>query len=267
MEQETFYTFLTFKQHHSWLGHFISSRHGGYSKPPFNSLNIGLHVGDKDETVIENRKQLASMVGYQAGLSVFGNQTHSCTARIINQDDAGRGSFSTQSAFDQTDAFITQAKHVCLHVMMADCVPILIADIKTKTVAAIHAGWKGTVQQIALHTIHKMQKEFGCSPQDMIAGIGPSNGPCCYEIGQDVADEVLKMPGQDTSLLLSPSGEGKYIFNQWLANKQQLIMAGLPEKNIELMEVCTQCGHNDFFSSRFHKGHTGRFAAGIWIKQ
>lgn len=267
MGKESLYTFPLLDKYASWLGHFVSTRHGGYSHGAFQSLNIGLHVGDDDANVIKNRRALSEKAGYDYQKAVYGNQDHSCNIRIIESKDAGRGHDSTKDAFQSTDAFITNQPGICLNVMMADCVPVLIVDVRKKVVAAVHAGWRGTVQQITLHTVLKMQSQMDCNPQDLCALIGPSIGPCCYEVGEDVATGARGMRGQDVDEVLKADGHGKYIFDQWLANKQQLILGGISPSMIEISGICSCCNHEDFFSSRHDKGLTGRFSAGIWIKE
>lgn len=108
---------------------------------------------------------------------------------------------------------------------------------------------------------------FGSSPRDIIVGIGPSIGPCCYEVGPEVVAQVEKVLNNKKGPINNESPDGKGYFDLWEANKKQLVQMGIPEGNIEFAGICTYCNHNLFFSRRYQKGETGRFGAGIMIKR
>jgi YfiH family protein len=169
----------------------------------------------------------------------------------------GKGSKDYSSAIDNSDALITQHPDILLMVQVADCVPILLYDPVNKVIAAIHAGWKGTVKLIVEKTIKKMVDEFGSDPKDIIAGIGPSVGPCCYEVGKEVIHDAGNMKE-----FIDKRGR----FDLWRANESQLISQGLKRSNIKIASVCTMCNKDIYFSSRASGGNTGRFGAGIILK-
>jgi YfiH family protein len=247
------------------ITHFVSTRHGGVSDGAFASLNLGLGTQDRPLIVLQNRQILADAVGIPQQFFVLANQVHGTNVEIISNDRRGAGAFSRHNAIVSCDAMITNEPEICLFVMAADCVPLLFFDKVKLVIGAAHAGWRGTVKKMAANTIHKMQEHYGCSPKDIYVGIGPSIGPCCYNVGGEVIEEVLKTFGTTEGLINFENPNSAPIFDLWSANKLQLTQAGVPEENIEIAGVCTQCHHDDFFSSRYGKGVTGRFGAGIMI--
>jgi YfiH family protein len=136
----------------------------------------------------------------------------------------------------------------------ADCTPVLLADPKAGAVAAVHAGWRGSAVRAASAAVEALSEVFGSRPQDIVAGIGPAIGPCCYEVGQDVVDAFSDRP----ELFF----EGR--LDLWAANHQALVEAGVPAEQIEVAGICTQCESERFFSHRANGGQpAGRFAAVI----
>lgn len=246
------------------LAHFITTRTGGVSLPPYNSLNLGLHTNDNSDQVLANRSLLAEATGIAKENFLYASQVHSGDVKIIDSMAIENGILSQNP---RTDATITNLPCICLIVMVADCVPVLLFDPVKRVIAVIHAGWRGTVHQIASITVRTMAEHFGCDPADIIAGIGPSIGPCCYEVGEDVRDFVSQSFGTTEGYLIRKNVSPKPYFDLWYANHKQLTDNGLKSENIETSEICTQCHSDIFFSSRASGGVTGRFAAGICIKQ
>ncbi|TVQ91629.1 MAG: peptidoglycan editing factor PgeF [Bacteroidetes bacterium] len=248
------------------IDHFISSRAGGYSKGPFQSLNTGFHVGDNDWMVLQNRKKLAQVLGAELDQFTFCNQTHSCNIAVIDNFWKGSGSTDFSTAIPNTDGLVTNNRKIFITVQVADCVPILLYDPVKRVVASVHAGWKGTLRKALQAAVRQMMHTFGTNASDIIAGIGPSNGPCCYEVGEDVKSETIKSLGNTNQILKEHPEKNKYIFDQWHANFLQLKECGVPEGNIEIAGICSQCHSDTFYSSRFDNGITGRYAAGIMIR-
>ena len=259
------FQFETLLQHKEVL-HFVSGRHGGYSKGPFQSLNMGFHVGDSDWNVLQNRKKLAAAMDLELDQLTFANQTHSSNVAMVDASHKGAGSHDLQTAFANTDGLVTNVPGICLCVQVADCVPVLLYDPHQRVVAALHAGWRGTLKNIAKAGIKAMMYNYGCNPAHILAAIGPSNGPCCYQVGEDVKQEALRSFGDIRQIISPASQEGKYIFNQWRANFLQLVDFGVKEEHIETTSLCSHCHPQHFFSSRFDKGHTGRYSAGIMLR-
>ncbi len=247
--------------------HFISTRIGGFSSPPYNSLNLGFHVKDNPEMVLKNREQLALTLGIPSCNFTVSKQIHDCNVRIVTEDLRGSGSFHYQTAINEADAMVTDIPDVCLMVLQADCVPILFFDSKKKVIGIAHAGWRGTVRFIAQNTIRVLREKYRSSSSDILVGIGPSIGPCCYEVGTETFEQIKKAFHNGRGYIYQETSDDKGYFDLREANKMQLIQMGIPEKNIEISQVCTCCNHNLFFSYRHQHGETGRFGAGIMLNK
>jgi YfiH family protein len=246
------------------LFHFITTRAGGVSLPPYHSLNLGLHTADNSQLVRANRALLATGTGIAADKFLYASQVHSGDVLVVDEKAISNGVFSKPP---ETDAMITALPGICLMVMVADCVPVLLFDPVRKVSAAIHAGWRGTVQEITANAINAMVRNFGCKPSGIIAGIGPSIGPCCYEVGEEVNAIVAKKFNTTKGYLVSQQNTPKSHFDLWYANAKQLTDCGVKPENIETAELCTLCKPDILFSSRAADGITGRFAAGICIRE
>ncbi|TVQ14715.1 MAG: peptidoglycan editing factor PgeF [Bacteroidetes bacterium] len=247
------------------IKHFITSRKGGFSKGPFATMNTGFHVGDNDWDVLQNRKKLASMVNVNINQFTFSAQTHSSNIAIVDKSGKGKGSTESETAILNTDALICRTPEIFICVQTADCVPLILFDPVNRAIAAIHAGWRGTLKKITEATVLKMMHTFETHPADLIAGIGPSNGPCCYEVGEDVFSEVKRSMVNPKDVIKPASKTGKYMFDQWRANYIQLTDLGVKPENIETAAICSQCQSDLFFSSRKDNGFTGRTTSGIMI--
>jgi YfiH family protein len=246
--------------------HFFSARHRGYSEGAYASLNLGLNSGDNPMRVIENRELLASVLGISLDNFVTSWQEHGDHVRLVDMEQLESDVSSRKMPRVAADAMISVLPNVCLMNIVADCVSILLYDHRKGVIGIAHAGWRGTVKGIARNVVEKMITELAASPRNILAGIGPSIGPCCYEVGPDVAGIVVDNLGDDPGLITRRKSDGKAFFNLWQANKRQLIESGIPEKNIEIAGLCTACHHDDFFSYRFHGPKSGRMAAGIMKK-
>lgn len=248
------------------IHHFVSARTGGFSNPPYDSLNLGFHVGDNPETVLKNRERIALESGIPFSSFTVARQIHGCNVKIITEDLRGRGAYNYETAINSTDAMVTSTPNICLMVLQADCVPVLFFDVKKKVIGVAHAGWRGTVHMVAQNTVKVLQEKFNCSPQDILVGIGPSIGPCCYEIGPETIVQIEKAFHNEKGYINNKTPDGKGYFNLWKANKTQLVQMGIPERNIEVAQICTRCNHTIFFSYRYQNTETGRFGAGIMLK-
>jgi YfiH family protein len=251
---------------HSNLVHFISTRLGGYSLPPYASLNLAFHVKDNPQTVLKNRELLAATLAIPLLNFVTAQQVHQANVAIITESMRGNGSIDFETAIPATDAMVTNIPNICLMILTADCVPILLYDPKRKVIGIAHAGWKGTVKFIAQKMVKAMQDNFSCSPSDILVGIGPSIGPGCYEIGANVIIEFERMMPDKIDMILKKNPNDKRYLNLWASNSLQLSQIGIPEKNIEIAEICTRCHADKFYSARNDGIHTGRFGSGIMLK-
>jgi len=241
------------------IHHGISTRIGGVSKKPYQSLNLGLHTGDQKNDVIANRKRFCQAIGVSFTQTVSAEQVHGSNIAIVTEADAGKGMLNYDEAILKTDALITSVSKLPLMLCYADCVPVLIADPKRKVVAISHAGWKGTVAAIAKKTVEKMMEDFDCQPEDCLVGIGPSIGFCSYEVDETVISE-LQRAFSWWARVVKPEGK-KWKLDLWQANAQQLIDIGVYRENIVISNFCTACNQDLFFSHRAETGSTGRMGA------
>ena len=258
---------LFFESLSAWkeIRHFVSTRTGGVSKSPFDSLNLGFNVGDDPDDVLKNRKRLATTIGIPLHHFTIGEQIHSGNVTIIFEESRGKGSTNNKEAINVTDAMVTNVAGICLVILVADCVPILFFDPVQRAIGVAHAGWKGTLEFIAQKTVMAMEKAFGSLAEDIVVGIGPSIGPCCYKVGPDIISQVEIIFHTKKEYILNESKSGEGYFDLWKANLDQLLHAGIERKNIEMAMMCT-CHTSDlFFSYRLRKGSTGRFCAGITL--
>jgi len=181
--------------------HFVSTRIGGVSQSPFDSLNIGFRTDDNFGNVISNWKILANENQINLNSLVIAHQVHE--GNVVSADQfSQRGAWADPSLeIKNTDAFITSEKNICIIVKVADCVPILLYDPVNNVVAAIHASWRGTVNSVTSNTIESLINRYNCKVENIIAGIGPSIGPCCYETGTDVETAILSRWGSTDGFL------------------------------------------------------------------
>ncbi len=237
--------------------HGFTGKVGGVSCGKITGLNLGFRVEDNPESVMENYRLVAEDLGFPMEKAVLSRQTHTDNIRIVTQEDAGKGLVRESDIFD-TDGLMTAERDIPLVVFTADCVPILLCDTKRPAVAALHAGWRGTVQDIGGKAVRKMQEQFGSDPKDILAVIGPSIGPCHFSFGPEALEYF---PPE----FCAPQGDG-YLVDLWAMNKNLLLAQGVLEEHIEVAEVCTVCRADGFYSYRTHREHTGRQAAIIMIK-
>jgi YfiH family protein len=250
MDNKNFIRYQIFEEL-AWLEAFTTTK---------NTLrrNFARFTGDELQVYSDNREELAALLGISAGQLVFPRQTHSNVVRKIDTipDDE----------ISDTDALVTNKSGLCLCVQTADCVPILLVDTKTRVIAAIHAGWRGTVSKIVTKAIEKLKQDFGSLPLNILAAIGPSIGPNVYEVGPEVVEAARKtVPEAEKTLSLN--AVGKYHFNLWEANRRLLLDAGLSEGNIEVLEACSFSENEKYFSARRDGVNTGRMVSGIMLRE
>jgi polyphenol oxidase len=247
-------------------GHPVT--HGFTCRAPALPIDgdVSFATGRHDASVRENRTRWARAVGVDASRLVCARQVHGTEIRIVGTDDAGRGSGSYQDAIEGTDGMLSRVPGLPLAVLCADCVPILLYDPVRHAIGAVHAGWRGTVNNIAGHAVRAMQDHFHSEPRDIVAGIGPSIGPCCYDVGVEVADAWTSL-GYDTIGTALRNESGRPQFDLWTANRIALVAAGVPEDRVELSRICTRCHSDRFFSHRAQGTQAGRFAAIIALKR
>jgi hypothetical protein len=261
-----------------WLVHGFSTRPGGIS--PLDGekvLNLGFTEWDSRESVLENRRRFQSALGASNLKLISLKQIHSDVIHLFDAAPAEpcRG-----------DASATSRPGLLLSVQTADCVPILVVDPKRRAIAAVHAGWRGTLQRIVVKAIGQMQMHFGSKPADLLAAIGPSIGGCCYEVGTEVATQFQSQfaeapewfdefrtgdePNPIQWLNMMPPGHQPPPKNVLLdlrkANRAQLLGAGLRAPNIFVSDLCTACRRDLLFSYRKEGAQSGRLMSVIGIR-
>ncbi len=237
--------------------HAVSTRAGGVSRGPFASLNLGLHVGDRPEAVLENRRRLCEAVGIGADTLVAGAQTFGNAVAWVTEADRGRGAAELASALPHTDALITDSPGVPLIAFSADCPLVALVDPRRRAVGLAHASRRSTLGRVAARTVAAMERLLGCRPADIMAAIAPSIGPCCYAVGAEVLAEAReRLPGAEQFF---SRRDGELYFDLWAANVAQLGEAGLPQSQIDVADICTCCRAGEFCSHRATGGTAGRF--------
>lgn len=239
----------------------FSARGGGVSSFPENSLNLAGFDEDLAENIYENRRRFLAVFDDDYKLATQW-QVHGDDVRVI---DSEADIADSEAKFD---SLVSQMPGVLVGVKTADCVPVLIGDPQTKAFAAIHAGWRGTVNSIVVRVVEKMQAEFGSEPRNVVAAIGPAAGCKNYEIGQDVID-AFESAFPPAGKYFTPTSEGHAMIDLHLANKDQLLSCGVPLTNIYTAPFCTMARLDLFFSYRVEKklyGKTGRLMSVIGRK-
>ena len=254
--------------HEFGIEYGFSLRGGGVSQPPFQSLNLGLHVGDQIDDVVENRRRLCVEIGVPFESWTIAEQVHGTNVHHVRAENRGKGRVSREDAIPDTDALICNQTNLLLTAVFADCVPIWFLDRKQKAIAIAHAGWRGTVAGVSTETIFNMQRIFGTDLNDLQVKIGPSIGGCCYEVDHLVAESVYQtIEGwpkkiKDT-IILQGNRSDRWYLDLKVLNRQIMIERGVPSANIRQSTACTSCDTRRFFSHRAEQGRTGRMAA--WI--
>ena len=251
------------------LTHAISTRLGGVSAAPYDSLNLGLHTDDKEKNVLANRQMFLNAIGLDINKTVTAKQIHKDKIYIVEKEDNIRGATSYSNAIDDTDALVTNLNGVPLSLFFADCVPIILYDPVQKAIGISHAGWQGTVLNIAQKTVLKMKDSFNSNPSDILVAIAPSIGPCCYEVDDKIYKEFKnstynQLPEKQFSNLFTPKKD-RYHLNLQDTNKADLIISGIQPSNIYISNICTSCHNDTYFSHRKDNGTTGRFSAVVCL--
>jgi YfiH family protein len=228
------------------FAHGFTTRRGGASEAPYDTFNLGGQVGDAPARVLDNwaRLEAETGLGFARVRQVHGARAVRAGAPCPPEEEA--------------DAVVSLAPGVAACVSVADCVPVLIADPETGAVAAVHAGWRGTISRAAAEGVRMLAAETGAPPARLLAAIGPSIGPCCYEVSADLAARFDAALGAEV-VRAGPTPR----LDLWASNVAVLRAAGLPADRVEVLGRCTSCERDLFFSHRRDAGRTGRHVAFI----
>ena len=244
----------------------FTTKNGGVSQNEYQTLNVGFHVQDHLKDVQANRNLLADDLSFPLDSWIGAEQTHETHIQRVFHSDAGKGAKEYETSFKRTDGLYTSDKNLLLTLMYADCVPILFYAPTSGFIGAAHAGWKGTVGEIAVKMVRAFQNE-GVSSEEILVVIGPSICQNCYVVDNKVIDKVQKLLEEYDEKPYNLISEGQYRLDLKRLNMILLEKAGIPREHIEISTYCTSC-HNDlFFSYRRDKGHTGRLMSFIGWKE
>ncbi len=238
---------------------FFTMRNGGVSEPPYESLNLGFHVGDDREHVSQNRTALAEMLGVDPAAITSPRQRHTPKPMLLERDEqVGSGAFGEESLFDPCDGLITALPNAPILLHFADCLPVVLAaGGRRPAVGALHAGRRGLAAGVIANGVAVMKNELGADPGRIVAALGPAIGPCCYEVGPRAA-QVFKAR-------FGPEAVTGNRADLAAAAIIDLKASGIPAANIHLLDICTSCDKH-FYSYRRDGGVTGRHGAIAWLE-
>ncbi len=234
----------------------FSTRLGGVSPMPENSLNLAGFNEDKAENIYENRRRFLRL--FEGSWTLTGCwQTHSADVRIVHDENEAKPKPGVLGDDEYCDALVSNKPNILLAVKTADCVPILICDPITRAFAAVHAGWRGTSVSVVARAVQRLRDEYASKPEHLVVAIGPAANGCCYEVGAEVISTFQKLFANTEHLLVTTDGNHARI-DLPQANRDQLIASGAAADKIFAAPLCTMERTDLFFSYRREKGLHGR---------
>ena len=241
--------------------HAFTTRFGGVSTGELASLNLGSNRGDDPENVRENYRRVCALFGVGENDACVTNQVHKADVRVVTAADKHTCLGPTPY---EADGIVTASVGLPIFCFVADCVPVLLWDCKSRAAGAVHCGWRSSVGDILMHALTGMTA-LGAEIADIRAAIGPSIGACCFETDDDVPAAVTEWLGGETDGLFARRPDGKTMVDLRLANARRLCQLGVPVKNIDLSDECTYCSHDKYWSHRYTRGRRGSQAAVIML--
>lgn len=257
-----YYTFPSF-DNVEFVRHGFSTRLGGASNGIYSSMNLSFTRGDDPVTVQENFRRFCGAIGVNNNNVVISAQTHTTNLYNATASDRGRG-IAFERGYTDVDGLLTDEPDVVLCTQYADCVPLFFVDPVRRVVAVSHAGWRGTVTGMAQATVERMHADYRCEPANVLAGIAPSIGRCCFEVDAPVFEAFSRLPFWDTHCY-TDDGNEKFHIDLWEINRRFLLDAGVKPENITVTDLCTRCHPDVFWSHRFCGKDRGSLAAFISI--
>jgi YfiH family protein len=258
-------SYLRFEPHRG-VTNIVTTRVGGRSAGVYSSLNLGLHVGDDPDTVLENRALISEALAIDPEAFTIAEQVHRTKVGVIKATHRGRGAVTADDALARTDAMITNVSGIPLTVLIADCVAVSIYDPDKNAIGLTHAGWKGTLGRIAEATVKRMEREYECDAANLLVGLSPAIGKGHYEVGEDLLEAFREEFGRERALeFIQEDMDGTCYLDLWGFNEWQLVECGVPRESIEISGLCTACHPERFYSHRHDGGNTGRFAALVML--
>ena len=239
----------------------FTTRIGGFSQKPYDTLNLGLHTAEQDKTVIKNRKKLYGVLDYKSEDIVYGEQIHSNNIKVVTPDDKGKGVWDHKKAVQNMDGLIATDSKIILGGHFADCVPIYILDKKKGSFSLVHAGWQGTYKKILAKAINFFKDGFDSSLENLIVILGPSISGQNYEVGSDLIDKFKEKFDFPSSYFTKINNN--FFLDIKEVNKMIALQKGIKKENIFISNLCTFNNEKLFYSYRRDQGKTGRMAAFI----
>jgi YfiH family protein len=233
-------------------------RQGGVGEGAYGSFNITHYCGDAPENVAANRKLLCEELGIENVHLILPRQTHDTLVEVITPENLS-------DALEGVDAVVTNLESVCIGVSTADCIPLLYFDPTHRVIAAIHAGWRGTVNGIARKALHVMMETFGTQPEDVQVVVGPGISAASFEVGEEVVEAFAKAGFPMAEIRHINPLTGKSHLDLWEANVGLLFREGVKRENVQQSGICTYQSHETYFSARRLGIHSGRIFTGIML--
>ena len=244
-----------------FVRHGFSTRLGGVSEGVYESMNLSYTRGDDAAHVRENFARFCEAIGVDSRDGVVSAQEHHTVVHNATAADRGRG-VTRERGYTDIDGLLTDEPNVVLITQYADCVPLFFVDPVKLVVGTAHAGWRGTAAKMGAVMIERMVSDYGCDRADILAAVGPSIGPCCFEVDRPVRDAFLFMEE-----CIAENGSGKYHVDLWEVNRRTLLEAGVSAEHITVTDLCTRCRPDVFWSHRATGGIRGSLAGCIAIKE
>ena len=260
---------------------FSTMRQGGFSTGNYAAFNINHYCGDAEEAVAANRAALCRMLGISEDRLIYPHQTHQTEVRAITPDYFSMSADDKATQLEGVDAVMTDMQGVCIGVSTADCIPVLLYDEAHHAVAAVHAGWRGTVARIAEKAVRRMQYTYQTQPEKLQAVIGPGISMQNFEVGDEVYDAFLQAGFEMTSIAKrfpytlfkgkegcteSDGKTGRWHIDLPRCNQLQLEKTGVMTENILQSDICTYDRYLQFFSARRLGISSGRILTAIMLK-
>lgn len=244
---------------------FSSTRHGGYSKGNYGEFNINPYCGDEQDAIKNNFTALCRELSINENCFVLPHQVHKTEILIIDKDFMQLDCWQRKKRLEGIDTLITKEQDICIAVSTADCVPILLYSSEYRIAAAVHAGWRGTLNNIAGKTVATMTGKLGADPNKISAIIGPSISQEAFEVGAEVYEQFENKAFDMHEIATHING--KWHIDLWKANAMQLEAPGIRHENIHKANICTFSNCCDYFSARRLGINSGRIVSGIILRQ
>lgn len=259
-----FYTFPEFEAYPELI-HAFSSREGGVSSGYYSSMNLGLKTPDDFGNVKRNYEIFCDTIGVDVNQVVIANLNHEANIKNVTGKDAGAGLFRPFEE-DSIDGLLTDEPGLVLTATFADCVPVFFYEPIKRIIGIAHSGWRGTAAGISGKMVERMVSDYGCNPDEIRVGIGPSIGVCCYEVDKDVCEEFVELPFLSEEGWFYRKDNGKFDLNLWRIIYDNLLFAGVSKEHISVSGLCTCCNSDVLFSHRASRGKRGTMAGMICLK-